>query len=200
VLAVSLPAAVGLAVIREPVVTLLFERGRFGAEAAARAAGVTLWYALAVAPASCLPVLARGHHAWADTRTPVRIGAACVGLNLVLNLLLVQVLAERGLALATAVSAAVQAVWLGAALRPRADLAWRRDVAGPVARMAAAAGAAGLAAFGALAAAQAWGPAAGTPAAATRCAAAMAAGIAAYLVVARVAGVAELAALWRRRR
>lgn len=126
VLYLALPAAAGLAVTRLPVVQLLFQRGEFDAAAAARTAGVTLYYAAAVVPATLLPVLSRAHHAWSDTRTPVRIGIGCVLLNLALNLTLVWPLHEAGLAAATAISAFAQAAWLAWALRGRIDTGFRR--------------------------------------------------------------------------
>ncbi|MHC5018533.1 MAG: murein biosynthesis integral membrane protein MurJ [Planctomycetota bacterium] len=125
VLYLAVPAAAGLAVTRGPVVELLFQRGAFDAAAATRTAGVTLYYAAAVIPATLLPVLSRAHHAWSDTRTPVRIGVLCVGLNLALNLTLVWPLGESGLAAATAICAAVQAWLLARALRGRIDPQFR---------------------------------------------------------------------------
>lgn len=145
----AIPAAAGLAVTRLPVVQLLFQRGEFGAAAAARTAGVTLFYAAAVVPATLLPVLSRAHHAWSDTRTPVRIGIGCVALNLALNLTLVWPMHEAGLAAATALSALVQAGWLGWALRKRIDTQFR-TLLPDLARIALAAGLTGAAAWTAL--------------------------------------------------
>ena len=51
--------------------------------------------------------------------TPIKISAAVVGLNLLLNLTLIWPLAERGLAVSTAIAAALQVVWLAAAFTVR---------------------------------------------------------------------------------
>ncbi len=100
-----LPAAVGLVVVAEPLVRCIYQTGLFGEEAVLRTVLVTRFYALALIPLSCTKLCQRAFHAHLDQRTPMRIGLAMVGLNLVLNLLLVHTpLQEAGLALATALS------------------------------------------------------------------------------------------------
>lgn len=116
---VSLPAAVGLAFLGEPIVTALFARGAFDAEAAARTARATLFLCPAVVAACLSPVVTRAFYAEEETRLPVQIGAACVGLNLVLNLLLVGPLQEAGLALATSASQLTGLALLSLFLRRR---------------------------------------------------------------------------------
>ena len=61
----------------------------------------------------------RAFYSVKDTVTPVKVGAACVGLNLILNLSLIWVLQEGGLALSTAISAIVQIVILTIILQTR---------------------------------------------------------------------------------
>ncbi|MGE0706412.1 MAG: murein biosynthesis integral membrane protein MurJ [Planctomycetota bacterium] len=101
---VALPAAAGLAVLAEPLVRVLFQRGAFDAESAARTARVVLLLAPAVVAACVTPVITRAFYAEEEVSTPVRTGALCVALNLVLNLLLVGPMGEAGLALATSTS------------------------------------------------------------------------------------------------
>ena len=102
-----LPAAFGLLVTAEPVVRTIYQTGRFTDEAVARTVLVTQMLALALVPISLAKLLMRAFHARLDQRTPMRISLAMVGLNLVLNLILVQTsLREAGLALATAISSA----------------------------------------------------------------------------------------------
>ncbi len=188
VAALAFPAAAGLAAVREPTVRFLFERGLFTPEDSARTAAVTFWYALAVAPAALSPVLARAHHARADTRTPVRIALVAVAANLALNLVLVWPMREAGLACATAISCSLQAALLAGALRGRVPVPWKAGVFPAAGRALAATAVSAAAAWGALAVS-------GTAAPVLRCAGGVGAGVTAYVAVALALGSAEVRAL-----
>jgi len=124
-LVLLLPAAAGLALVAGPLVDSLYRTGSFGAEAAARTTLVTIIYAGALLPISFNKLLVRVFHAHRDQRTPMHVAVFGVGLNLILNLILVQTpLREAGLALATGLSAVVLSVIYGVLL-------WRRGM-GPV--------------------------------------------------------------------
>lgn len=126
VLALGIPASAGLVLLAEPLARLLFERGQFDAQDTLRAARMIACYAGGVWAYCALPVVIRGFYALGDRLTPVRIGMGVVGLNLALNLTLIWPLAERGLAVATAVAAAVQVVVLAAIFSLRkSHLYWR---------------------------------------------------------------------------
>jgi len=101
----TLPAAVGLCLLSTEIVTLLFERGAFGSEAADRTARCLEFYAASVVMISLNASQVRAYHARQDSVRPMWIGVFAVALNLALNLLLVGPLEEAGLALATSVSA-----------------------------------------------------------------------------------------------
>lgn len=125
VLAVAIPASVGLATLAGPIAQVLFQHGEFTDDDAARTAGMIACYSSAVWAYCALPVLIRGYYAVGDRRTPLRTGLGLVGLNLALNLALVWPFAERGLAIATAVSATAQLLLLAAVFsRYRAPLGW----------------------------------------------------------------------------
>jgi putative peptidoglycan lipid II flippase len=101
----TLPAAVGLCLLAPEMIRLLFERGQFGAEESARTAFCLSCYAASVLMISLSATQIRAYHARQDSKTPVKIGVVAVILNLVLNLVLVQVFEEAGLALATSLAA-----------------------------------------------------------------------------------------------
>jgi putative peptidoglycan lipid II flippase len=109
---IALPCAVGLAVLATPIVRALFERGEFGPEATARTARVVLAFAGAVAAGCVTPTITRAFYAEKDAKTPVRVSVVAVFANLALNLLLVGPLKEAGLALATSISQVGQLVAL----------------------------------------------------------------------------------------
>ena len=86
-LALTLPAALALAVAGGPVMLVLFGRGAFDARAAALSAQSLAAYALGLPAIVLLKVLVPAFFAHGDTGTPVRVGMAAIALNLVLNLL-----------------------------------------------------------------------------------------------------------------
>jgi putative peptidoglycan lipid II flippase len=103
VLLLMLPAAVGLIVLREPLVQLLFERGRFGEVETARTALVFLAYAPQLPFTALDQLFIVAFYARKDTRTPVAIGVVTVLLYLVSALALIGPLDAAGLALANAI-------------------------------------------------------------------------------------------------
>lgn len=119
VIFMGLPATVGLMVLREPLVELLLQRNAFTQESTYRTANVILFYSVGIWAYCSLHILIRAFHSLQDTRTPVKVGAGIVGLNLALNLSLIWFLKEGGLALATAISAMVQVLILFFVLRKR---------------------------------------------------------------------------------
>jgi putative peptidoglycan lipid II flippase len=126
VFCLAVPAGVGLFLLAEPITRLLFQRGHFHPADTIRAARTVAWYAAGVWAYCESAVIVRGFYALNDFRTPVRVGAWVVGLNLLLNLTLIWPFAEAGLAMSTAVSAAVQVLLLLVIFsRRRAPLVWR---------------------------------------------------------------------------
>jgi putative peptidoglycan lipid II flippase len=108
----AVPAGLGIMLLAEPVTRVLFERGEFTADDAQRAARMIAAYACGVWAYCAIPVLVRGFYAAGNRIAPARLGAITVIINLGLNLLLVWPLAEIGLAVSTAIAAALQVVLL----------------------------------------------------------------------------------------
>ncbi len=100
VLLAIVPAAVGLLVLRTPVVRLLFERGAFDDAATVRTALAFLAYAPGLPAAALDQVLVNGYYARQNTRTPVLVGVFSVGVYLVTALLLLEPLGMAGLCIA----------------------------------------------------------------------------------------------------
>ena len=122
VLFIGIPASVGLILLRMPLVELFYERNAFTAESTYRTTTVILFYSLGVWAYSASHVTVRAFYSMQDTLTPVKVGAAMVGLNLILNLTLIWFLREGGLALATAISATVQIIILFAILQKKLNI------------------------------------------------------------------------------
>ncbi|OHC07567.1 MAG: murein biosynthesis integral membrane protein MurJ, partial [Planctomycetes bacterium RIFOXYD2_FULL_41_16] len=118
-LLIGIPASLAIIMLREPIVDLIYRRKQFDAESAYRTSRVIFFYAIGIWAYCGLHVLIRAFYSVKDTITPVKIGAICVGLDFVLNLSLIWVLREGGLALSTAISAIVQIIILTIILQKR---------------------------------------------------------------------------------
>ena len=117
---IALPAAVGLAVLAGPLLTTLFQYEEFTSYDVGMASQSLMAYAIGLPAFILIKVLASGFFSRQDTKTPVKIGAIAMVANLVMNLLLVGPLAHAGLALATSLSACLQAFLLFWILRKNA--------------------------------------------------------------------------------
>ena len=116
---VSLPAAVGLFALAEPIVRVLYERGRFGpAETTGTAAAVAM-YALGIVGSTTAKISAQAFFALGDTRTPVKVSVGVMALNCAMAATLAGPLGHVGLALAIAASATINALALTLLLRRR---------------------------------------------------------------------------------
>lgn len=109
VLLLALPATLALALIAAPLLATLFHYGEFSATDVEMASQSLMAYALGLTLFMLIKVLAPGFYARQDTRTPVRIGIIAMVVNMVFNVLLIFPLAHVGLALATSLSACVNA-------------------------------------------------------------------------------------------
>lgn len=96
VLFLALPATVGLIVLGESLIAMLFERGEWTAESTAGTAWALSFFALGIAGHSLLEVLSRAFYALSDTLTPVLVGVASLVSNIVLSIILIQVIGVPG--------------------------------------------------------------------------------------------------------
>ena len=87
VLLLAVPASVGLILLREPLVTVIFQRGQFDAESTQLVAWALLWYAAGLVGHSVVEIVSRAFYALHDTRTPVTIGVVAMSLNIGLSFL-----------------------------------------------------------------------------------------------------------------
>ena len=119
VLIVNVPAAVGLALLSEPIVRLLFQRGAFQASDTALMTPVLAAYAFGLPFLAFTTVALRGFYALKDTATPVRAAGISFVVNVVLSLVLMRWLSTVGLALASNLAVLAQAIFLQVRLTRR---------------------------------------------------------------------------------
>ena len=109
VVLIATPAALGLGMLAAPILTTLFQYGEFSAHDVDMAARSLLAFAFGLVAFVAVKVLAAGYFSRQDMRTPVRVGVVAMLSNIVLNIVLVIPLAHAGLALATTLSAFLNA-------------------------------------------------------------------------------------------
>jgi putative peptidoglycan lipid II flippase len=135
----TLPSAVALVVLAQPLMAVLFQRGAFGpADTAATAAALSA-YAAGLPAFVLVKVLAPAFFARHDTATPVKVAVAAVLVNLSLTLVLMQFLAHVGIALATTAAGWVNAITLLALLIKRRHFGFDRRARRNLPRIGAAA-------------------------------------------------------------
>jgi putative peptidoglycan lipid II flippase len=125
VLYLTIPAAVGLFVLREPLVEIIFQRGAF-TEASTQMVGWALAFFVLGLPAhALLEVVVRAFYAMHDTRTPVMVGVAAMALNVILSLAFIAAfqsvgwMPHGGLALSNSIATTTEMVVLLFLIRRR---------------------------------------------------------------------------------
>ncbi|MBF0143997.1 MAG: murein biosynthesis integral membrane protein MurJ [Magnetococcales bacterium] len=121
VLIINIPATVGLVVLREPILGLLFQRGAFDAETTRLTGQAVMAFGVGLTAFSAVKVISPAFYALKDTRTPVRVAIVCLLSNMVLNVALMFPLQHAGLALATTLSSYLNCGLLLRALGKKLD-------------------------------------------------------------------------------
>jgi len=117
---------VGLVVLREPIVALLFQRGEFDAAATRLTTEAVLYYCWGLWAFSAVRIIAAAFFAMQDARTPVRIAIYSIAANMVFGVILMKPLAHGGLALTTSLASILNLGLLIHALRARlGSLGWK---------------------------------------------------------------------------
>lgn len=119
VLFTNTAAAALLMVLAEPIIRLLFESGKFDAQATQRVAHALWCLAPGLLAFSVVNITARAFYALGDTHTPTKISIFCLVLNLVLVGLLVRPLEQAGMGLANTMTSSVNMVLLLYALKKK---------------------------------------------------------------------------------
>jgi putative peptidoglycan lipid II flippase len=125
VLLLSIPASLGLILLRTPLVATLYQRGQFNERSTELVAWSLLWYSAGLVGHCLVEVLARAFYALHNTRTPVAVGIAAMGLNILLSFVLSRAFANLGwmplggLALANSLATGLEAMLLLILIRRR---------------------------------------------------------------------------------
>lgn len=146
-LMLNVPATVGLVVLSNAIIGLIFERGQFTSTDTAATALALACYSPGLVGYSAVKIAAPSFYALRDARTPVLVSVSTVAVNLALSLTLVRVLGFAGLALSTALASLFNATVLVGILRGRLGGIDGRRIGVAFVKIAAATVAMGLAAW-----------------------------------------------------
>lgn len=119
ILIINVPAAAGLALLSEPIVRLLFQRGAFTGADTHLMAPLLALFAIGMPFFSVVSLTTRAFYALKDTATPVAYGAASFVINLAFSLVLMRWLGVAGLVLASTAAIVAQTALLQRALARR---------------------------------------------------------------------------------
>jgi putative peptidoglycan lipid II flippase len=105
---ITIPAALGLMILREPIIRVLFQHGQFVAESTRLTARALLYYAIGLPALATVKLVVPAFYSTSDTKTPVIVASISLVINVVLNIVFLQFFFKRvqngGPALATAIA------------------------------------------------------------------------------------------------
>jgi putative peptidoglycan lipid II flippase len=105
---ITIPAALGLMILREPIIRVLFQHGLFVAESTRLTARALLYYAVGLPALATVKLIVPAFYSTKDTKTPVIVASISLVLNIVLNIVFLEFFFKRvqngGPALATALA------------------------------------------------------------------------------------------------
>lgn len=113
---IAIPATVALILLRVPIISVLFQRGAFGATQAILTGQALFYYALGLWAFSTIQVVNMAFFALQDRKSPLKAAFVALFLNVILSVILMNPLKHGGLALATSISTAVNVLMLSVIL------------------------------------------------------------------------------------
>ncbi|MBN1636084.1 MAG: murein biosynthesis integral membrane protein MurJ [Deltaproteobacteria bacterium] len=117
VLLFTIPASVGIYILAEPIISILFVRGAFSTLDALLTAQALRMYALALWAIGVSRILIQALYAMQQAATVVRVSAYVLGINVVFSVILMSFLQHAGLALANSISVFFQLLFLARILK-----------------------------------------------------------------------------------
>jgi putative peptidoglycan lipid II flippase len=149
---ITIPAAVGLILLREPIIQVLFQHGQFAERSTALTANALLYYALGLPAYGAIWLITPMFFSTHDTHTPARVSVYMLGMNLVLNAIFLlwfyRTLSNGSPALASSICAYLNFGWLFFVFHQRHGNLGTRGIARSLAKTAICAVALAVVAFG----------------------------------------------------
>jgi putative peptidoglycan lipid II flippase len=119
VMLLTIPSAIGLMILAEPIIGLIYQHGRFTSASTLQTAGALRFYAIGLVGYSAVKVLAPAFYALDKRNLPMVVSLFSIGLNIALNWFFTfhLNLGHRGLALSTSLVALTNFLILYAMMR-----------------------------------------------------------------------------------
>jgi len=108
-LLLTLPAALGLAMLATPLIATLFHHGKFDAHAVLMTRAALVAYSVGLTGIILVKILAPGFYARQNVKTPVKIAIFTLVVTQLLNIIFVPVFQHAGLALSIGLGACLNA-------------------------------------------------------------------------------------------
>ncbi|MBW2039661.1 MAG: murein biosynthesis integral membrane protein MurJ [Deltaproteobacteria bacterium] len=126
ILFITVPAMVGLIILRVPILNLIFQHGAFTYHSTIMSAKALLFYSLSIWAFGGITVLSRAFYALEDAKTPVKVAIMALVANFLLGVVLMHPLRHAGLALANSLAAILNVAFLAYFFhRKTSGLRWR---------------------------------------------------------------------------
>jgi putative peptidoglycan lipid II flippase len=152
---ITIPATVGLVVLREPIIQVLFEHGEFSSASTTLTARALLYYALGLPAFAAVKLIVPAFYSTQDTRTPVRAALYALFANILLNILFLktffQTFLNGGPALATSLAGYLNFLMLFVIFRERFGRLGTLQILGSLVKVAVSSALMGLLCYGILA-------------------------------------------------
>ncbi len=127
ILLLAIPSSLGLILLRQPIVALMLQYGKFTEASTQLISWALLWYSAGLVGHCIVEILARAFYAMHDTKTPVLVGSLAMGLNVLFSVLFSAWFARigwmplGGLALANSLATGLEAAALWILMRHRLE-------------------------------------------------------------------------------
>ena len=113
------PAAAGLVILSYPIIKVLFEHNNFGPEDTAKVSTILIFHSLGLVFFGLLMILNRIFYAFKNVKTPLKVAAVSILVNLLLDWIFIRYMGIEGLALSTTLVALFNVVVLLVILRKK---------------------------------------------------------------------------------
>jgi putative peptidoglycan lipid II flippase len=137
---ITIPAAVGLVILREPIVQVLFQHGLFVAESTRLTARALLYYSIGLPAFAAVKLIVPAFYSTQDTKTPVRVAVMTMLANVLLNVIFLFYFFAKfkngGPALASALAGYFNVFTLFVIFRLRFGRLGTREIAASLAKIA----------------------------------------------------------------
>lgn len=121
VIILIIPISVGAIVLADPVVRIVFQRGKFDAMASALTSSALIAYSIGMLGFALRDIMNKVFYSLKDTKTPMINGGLSMLINIFLNFIFIKFMGHIGLALATSISSIICIILMFGSLRKKID-------------------------------------------------------------------------------